>query len=251
MSDPAGRPSRSGLLLPTLFALLVVAVLTGLGVWQLQRKAWKEALINVLEQRLSMPPAPLPGGALWAGLDPSRDEYLRVSFSATLLAAAPALVYAAASAFRPDVSGSGYWVLAPVRTRGGDIVVLNRGFVPEGRQKAAMADAEPANVQEMVGVLRWPEPRNLFTPADDPGRNLWFARDPVAIAAAKGWGTVAPFYVELESPQPAGGLPRAGRLRPTLRNEHLQYAVTWFGLALAGAGLFGVWLVQYFRNVRR
>ena len=94
----------------------------------------------------------------------------------------------------------------------------------------------------MVGVMRWPQPRGAFLPNDDPGRNLWFVRDPVAIASAKGWGDVAPFFIELESPQPASGLPRAGTLKVNLRNEHLQYAITWYGLAAVVVVMFAFWL---------
>jgi cytochrome oxidase assembly protein ShyY1 len=90
-------------------------------------------------------------------------------------------------------------------------------------------------------VLRWPESRRAFSPKDDPDRNIWFVRDPVAIAAAKSWGEVAPFFVELESPQPSGGLPRPGALKVNLRNEHLQYAITWYGLALVVVVMFGFW----------
>jgi cytochrome oxidase assembly protein ShyY1 len=90
--------------------------------------------------------------------------------------------------------------------------------------------------------MRWPESRGVFSPKDDPDHNLWFVRDPVAIAATKGWADVAPFYIELESPQPASGLPRAGRLRANLRNEHLQYAITWYGLALVVVIMFGFWV---------
>ena len=80
--------------------------------------------------------------------------------------------------------------------------------------------------------MRWPEPRGLFTPNDTPAKNLWFVRDPAAIAAAKGWGTVAPFYIDQEAPPAPGGLPKVGPLKPSLPNNHLQYAVTWYGLAL-------------------
>jgi len=78
----------------------------------------------------------------------------------------------------------------------------------------------------------------------DPAKNLWFVRDPAAIAAAKGWGEVAPFYVELETPTGSAGLPRAGRLTANLRNDHLQYALTWFGLAIVLAIVFGAYAVR-------
>jgi surfeit locus 1 family protein len=123
-------------------------------------------------------------------------------------------------------------VFSPARLSGGSLVVVNRGFVPEGRQDLkTRPDGEPEGVADIVGVMRWPEPRGAFTPNDEPGKSLWFARDPAAMAAAKGWGDVAPFYIDQEAPAPAGGLPRAGPLKVNLPNNHLQYAVTWYGLA--------------------
>jgi len=225
------------------FVLVAVATFVGLGSWQLQRKAWKEALIESLEQRLSAPPVDLPPRGRWAALDPAYDEFRRVKFSAVLLPGAEALVYTSGSALRSDVSGSGYWVFALARLPAGGLVVINRGFVPQGWQDSATPDAAgmPAST-DPVGVMRWPESRSVFSPKDDPDRNLWFVRDPVAIATAKGWGDVAPFYIELESPQPASGLPRAGRLRANLRNEHLQYAITWYGLAVVVVTMFVFWV---------
>jgi cytochrome oxidase assembly protein ShyY1 len=225
------------------FVLVAVATFVGLGSWQLQRKAWKEALIESLEQRLSSPPVDLPPRGRWAALDPAYDEFRRVKFSAVLLPGAEALVYTSGSALRSDVFGSGYWVFALARLPAGGLVVINRGFVPQGWQDSATPDAAgmPANT-DLVGVMRWPESRSVFSPKDDPDRNLWFVRDPVAIATAKGWGDVAPFYIELESPQPASGLPRAGRLRANLRNEHLQYAITWYGLAVVVVTMFVFWV---------
>jgi|RhiMetdeSRZDD1v2_1073273.scaffolds.fasta_scaffold25389_8 surfeit locus 1 family protein len=243
MSGAASRRWRTGWALPTLFALAAFATFVGLGTWQLQRKAWKEALIDTLEQRLAASPVNVPGRARWPSLDPAEDEFRRVKFSAAFLPGQEALVYGSGSALRSDVSGPGYWVFAPARLAGGDLVVVNRGFVPEGRQdQAARSAAQSIGTSEMVGVMRWPEPRGTFTVKEDTARNLWFVRDQMAIAAAKGWGEVAPFYVELESPQPPGGLPRAGALKIDLRNTHLQYAITWYGLAAVVAVMFGFWL---------
>ena len=148
---------------------------------------------------------------------------------------------------RSDVSGQGYWIFAPARTSSGAPVVVNRGFVPEGRQDpATRAAGEIAGPIEMIGVMRWPEPRGTFSPADEPGRNLWFVRDHLAIAAAKGWGQgqgqLAPFFVELEAPEPPGGLPHPGALKVNLRNEHLQYAITWYALAVVVVVMFAFWL---------
>jgi surfeit locus 1 family protein len=237
------RRIRGGLAIPTLFAIAAFVTFIGLGTWQIQRKAWKEALIETLEQRLSAPPAELPPRERWARLDPADHEFSHVKFSAAFLSGTEALVYAGGSALRSDVSGPGYWVLAPARLVAGGIVVVNRGFVPEGRQESAVHGADQTvGIVDMVGVMRWPQPRGAFSPPDEPQRNLWFVRDPAAIASAKGWGDVAPFFIELESPQPPSGLPRAGRLNVNLRNEHLQYALTWYGLALVVVVMFAFWV---------
>jgi surfeit locus 1 family protein len=235
---PSRRSWRS-LLAP---ALVAFVVLVGLGTWQVERKAWKEALIASLTERLAASPVALPPAAGWPALDRRGDEYRRVKFQADFDHAKEVLVYGAASAFRPDVSGPGYWVFTPAHLADGSDVMVNRGFVPEGRRDAAMrAAGQVAGPVEIVGVLRWPDARSWFVPVDDPRRNLWFTRDPSSMAAAKGLGPVAPFYVEQESPVPPGGLPQPGRLVVRLRNEHLQYALTWYGLALVLAGVFAAW----------
>jgi cytochrome oxidase assembly protein ShyY1 len=123
--------------------------------------------------------------------------------------------------------------------------VVDRGFLPEGQQDPKTHVA-PTGRLELVGALRWPEPRGLFAPADDPAHNLYFVRDHLAMAQAKGWGKVAPFYLDLETA--TGPLPRAGRLTPTLRNEHLQYALTWYGLAAVLAAVFAFWLKSRWRD---
>ena len=240
MSAPARRRrSWVGLLIP---ALIAFAVLTGLGTWQIQRKTWKEGLIAALNAQLAAPPIALPTPATWAELDRAKEEYRRVTFSATFDNAKEALVFAAPSTFRPDVDGPGYWVLTPARVADGKIVIVNRGFVPDGRKdpKTRMAGQVEGPVM-LVGSMRWPEERHWFTPADEPAKNLWFIADPQAIASAKDIGVVAPFYIEQESPVPPGGLPKPGKLMVTLPDNHLQYALTWYGLALVLVIWFATW----------
>jgi surfeit locus 1 family protein len=222
---------RRSLVTASLFALAGFAILVSLGIWQLERKAWKENLIAALTARLSAPPQALPASA-----DQAADEYRRVRLSGAFVPGASALVYTAGSALRPDVSGPGYWVLSPLRTQSGATVVVNRGFV------AGKGAIPPSSGEvEITGALRWPEESGLFTPADEPQNNVWFRRDPAAIASAKDWGAVLPFYVEQESPQ-LPDAPKVGPLVVKLRNNHLQYAITWFGLAGALAGVYLVWL---------
>jgi surfeit locus 1 family protein len=218
-------------------------VLIALGTWQIERKAWKEALIARLAERLAAPPMPLPPPATWPGLDRSHKEYRRVTFSAEFDNAAEALVYAAASAFRPDASGPGFWVLTPARLSDGSLVVVNRGFVPnERRDPNSRPEGQIAGKIQITGVMRWPDARNWFTPNGEPAHNLWFVPDPAVIAASKGWGRPAPFYVEQEEPRPPGGLPQPGKIVIALPNNHLQYALTWYGLALVLAASFIAWV---------
>jgi surfeit locus 1 family protein len=241
-----GRPrSWIGLLIPT---VLVFAVLVGLGTWQLQRKTWKEGLIAALNERSQAAPATLPPPSAWPKLDPARDEYRRLTFEAKFEKGGDALVYAAASAFRPDVSGFGLWVFTPALLADGSRVVINRGFVPSDTSLKANVSPPPSGEIAITGAMRWPDRRSWFTPQDNAEENVFFVRDPAALATAKGWGRVAPFYIEQESPVPPGGFPQPGKLVPSLSNNHLQYAVTWYGLALVLAGVFVAYVVKSRRD---
>ncbi len=244
-SPRTSRRTWRGLVIP---ATIAFAVLIGLGTWQLQRKTWKEGLIAALTAQLAAPPIPLPAASTWSNLDVSRLQYHRVTLTARFDNAKEALVYAAPSTFRPDVSGPGYWVFTPAHLADGGTVLVNRGFVPEGRQDPkSRPQGEIAGPITIVGALRWPDTRHWFTPTDEPAQNLWFTGDPAAIAAAKGLtkglGPVAPFYVEQESPAPPGGLPHPGKLMVTLPDNHLQYALTWYGLAGVLVVMFISWAV--------
>lgn len=245
-----GKTRRSwvGLLIP---ALLAFIALIGLGTWQIQRKAWKEGLIAALDAQLAAPPVALPSPASWPRLDRKDDEYRRVTFNAEFDNGKEALVFAAPSTFRPDISDPGYWVFTPARLADGSTVMVNRGFVPDGRQDpASRPQGQTTRPVEIVGSMRWPEAHHWFTPADEPAKNLWFSADPQAIAAAKGLGAVAPFYVEEESPVPPGGLPKPGKLVVTLPDNHLQYALTWYGLALVLLISFVTWAYGQTREQR-
>jgi surfeit locus 1 family protein len=239
------RKRKSSILDATLMTLAGLVILIGLGVWQLDRKVWKENLITTLNTRLGRAPEDLPPRASWAQLREDKEEFRRVVFPAEFLDGEEALVYTAGSPLRPDVKGPGYWVFAPARLAGGSIILVNRGFVPADRKDpGTRTEGAPHGVIDIVGVLRWPETRNSFTPADDPKNNVWFLRDSNSIAKFKTWATVAPFYIDQEGPAPAGALPKPGKLEVRLPDNHLQYAITWFGLALALAGVFIVWLAR-------
>ena len=240
---------RGGVLEATVLAVVGVAILIGFGVWQLDRKVWKEGLIAALTERLAKAPENLPPRDAWPRLTPEANEFRRVTFPAEFLAGEEALVYGAGSSLRSDVKGAGYWVFAPARLPGGSVVIVNRGFVPLDRKEpTTRTPGAPRGSIDIVGNLRWPETRGLFTPADDTKTNVWYLRDTKAMAAAKKWAVAAPFYIDQEAPVPAGGLPLPGKLEVRLSNNHLQYAVTWFGLALALAGVYVVWLAGRLRR---
>jgi surfeit locus 1 family protein len=244
------RPRRrwGSLVAALIVTMAALAILLGLGTWQLQRLTEKEQIIAKLDQRLSAPPIPLPSRDAWSSLERERDEFRRVTFPAEFLTDQEAPVYSPGSAFRPDVSGPGYWVFTPARLLGGSVIVVNRGFVPEARRDpASRAEGQVKGVVDMVGVLRWPEARGSFMPADKPDQNQWFVRDHLVMAEARGWGPVAPFFVDLEAPAPPGGLPKPGKLQARLPNNHLQYAITWYGLAGALVLVFGFWMRQRLR----
>jgi len=242
----AGR--RRGLLGPAVAALAAFAVLIGLGIWQLERKAWKEGLIDTIGRKLAAPPVALPPAADWARLDRAEWEFRPVRFAGEFRNDQEALVYTSGSTLRPDTGGPGYWAFTPARTRDG-LVPVDRGFVPFDRKNvSARMAGQLSGLLDIVGVLRWPDARSWFTPNDDPAKNIWFVRDPSAIAAEKSWGPVPPFYVEQEAPLPPGGLPAPGKLKPNLPNNHLQYAITWFGLAAVLAGVFVVFAGGRYRE---
>ena len=232
------------------FTLVMVMLFTGLGVWQLQRRAWKHALIDALTERLAEAPVPLPPPSQWDALKPAQDEFRRVRFSATYARVPDAMVYSSGSAVRTDISGPGTWAFLPARLADGETVVIDAGFVPNVMQERPEEDraVKPlltATPVTLTGYLRFPEKAGMLTPAENLSKRLWFTRDHLAMAHALGWGAdgrpVAPFYIDLELPVPAGGVPRPGPLEVHLKDDHMQYAITWFGLAGAVVIAFGVW----------
>jgi cytochrome oxidase assembly protein ShyY1 len=230
-----------------IFTLVMVALFVGLGVWQLQRRAEKHALIAALDERLSAAPVLLPGAADWNKLTAKDDEFRRVSFTATYETRLDAMVYSSGSAIRPDISGPGTWAFIPARLADGGTLAINAGFVPNTMQDRDVQDRAVAQLitgkpVAMTGYIRFPEAVGMFTPNVDHAKRLWFARDHLAMAQAFGWDKVAPFYIDLETPAPPSGIPKPGPLQVHLRDEHMQYAITWFTLAAAVVIAFLVWM---------
>jgi surfeit locus 1 family protein len=216
---------------PTVAAVCAFAVLIGLGWWQLERLAWKEALLQRFDAAVDAASAGLDE-ALAAQRAGGDIAFNPVHFRASPLSGDELHLYWA-------VRGEAGWrIVAAVTTDAGAVVLLDRGFVPEATRNAARPPLEAHT--RFIGRVQLPETQKLFTPDNEPGRNLWYWRDLDAMAGALDVDPAAlvPFYVLLESPAPAGGWPRPEAVPERPRNPHLGYALTWFGLAAALAGVY-------------
>jgi surfeit locus 1 family protein len=214
-------------LLLTAFALPAVLLLLGLGVWQVERLHWKEGLIAERRAATAAAPVPLPR----ARAVTSAMEFRHVLARGVFLNDKEILVFAA-----PRIGKAGFDVLTPLVQADGRTVFVNRGFVPAAlRDPATRAAGEIAGPVRVEGLLRLP-PRarpNWFVPDNQPSRNRWFWIDLPRMAAVDGLQRVAPYYVDADATPNPGGWPRGGLTRVRLPNNHLQYALTWFSLAVA------------------
>lgn len=241
------RDARA-LLAPGIAAALVFALLVGLGVWQVRRLGEKEALIARVEARAHAAPQPLPARAQWPSLAPADYEFAHVVAEGRYLPGRDALIFMKP----PEGFGlePGYMVVTPFALASGGEVLVERGFVPASKAEDAALRAPPAGDATLTGLLRAPQTRNPFTPADSPARFVWYTRDPVAIASALALPGAAPFTLALEAPSSAGptGFPRLVPSTPEFSNNHLSYALTWFSLAV---GLLVVFVLYARSRLRR
>ena len=246
-----GLPSRRRPVIGfAIFTLAMVAVFVGLGIWQLQRRVEKHALIARLNERLAAAPEALPPAPQWSSLTPAKDEFRRVRFTAIYAPLPDAMVYSAGSAVRDDIAGPGAWAFLPAQLADGNTVVINAGFVQNTMQDRTQQDRAVRRLitgdpTEFTGYIRFPEGASALTPSESLTKRLWFTRDHLAMARALGWSeaskAVAPFYIDLETPVPDSGIPKPGPLSVRLKDDHMQYAITWFTLAFAVVIAFGVW----------
>jgi surfeit locus 1 family protein len=230
------------LLWPAVMTVAGVALLISLGNWQMRRLAWKEGLIAAIAARTHAEPVSL-ATAEERTANGEDIEYLRVKLAGHFLNDKELHLYAF-----DEQSGPGYDVLTPLRTDDGSVVIVNRGYVPQdlkdpAERRAGRLEGEVA----VTGLVRRPETARLFTPANDAVKNVWFWRDlPAMAAAALGpeQARLAPFFVDAEAePGVPGGWPKGGTTRLELPNRHLEYAMTWYGLAVALIIIFGMFAI--------
>lgn len=211
-------------------ALLGMALLVSLGVWQLQRREWKHDLLARVEQRVHAPPIAAPPRERF---DPRAHEYQAVELRGRFLNDRETLVQANTRL------GGGFWLMTPLRTDDGQTVLVNRGFVAAEQREARPWRSVEGDVA-LAGLIRISEPGGGYLRDNDPGAERWYSRDVVAIARARGLGEVAPYFVDAGATeeQAAQGFqgPWGGMTVLRFRDNHLQYALTWFALALLLAG---------------
>lgn len=217
---------------PGIVGLVGVALLMSLGFWQMERLGWKQDLLAKVEARIHQPAQAAPSELDWGKVDFDHDEYRRIQATGVFRHDLEVQAYALIDAEPNGGGGPGYWVVTPLVMADGATILVNRGFVPpDKRTPATRAAGQVDGIVTVTGLLRLPEQPGTFTPANDPAKDSWFSRDPSAIASAKGLLRVAPFLIDADGTANAGGWPLGGQTRIAFPNRHLEYALTWFGLA--------------------
>jgi surfeit locus 1 family protein len=242
------RPRSVVRFILAIVGLLLIVLFAGLGTWQVQRLQWKLDLIERVDTRVHATPVAPPDAAHWAQVSKDSHEYRHVRLAGRFLYDYSTPVQAVSEL------GAGYWLVTPLCTEGGAIVLVNRGFIPAadnrpGRYPARRAGGNPCAgaagaAHSLTGLLRIAEPGGGFLRENDPAKNRWFSRDVAGIAAARGLPNVAPYFVDAargQDPASAPEHPVGGLTVISFQNNHLVYAITWYALALMVAGAF--WFV--------
>lgn len=209
-----------------------------LGTWQVYRYHLKLRISHAMQTRVHAAPVPAPGPAQWPRIADGHLHYLHVRLRGRYLSDARTLVRGASK------DGYGYWVMVPLRTDRGFIVLVNRGYIPEDLpKKPAFADIRPPEGEVVLtGLLRASEPGGGFMRHNQPQKHLWYSRDVAALAAAHDLPAdqVAPYFVDADARAGGPRWPVAGLTKVHIYNHSLGYAITWYLLALGtllGAGI--------------
>lgn len=233
---------------PAAVTAAAFALTCWLGTWQLRRLEWKEALIARIESRASAPSRPLPARENWPALTPPDYDFTHVTARGRFDLAREALIFTGP----PKGLGEepGYFVVTPFLLAEGGAVLVDRGFIPASKRSSNARRETPQGEASIAAVMRAPQSRNAFTPADAPEKGEFYTADPAAISSYLKVEGAAPFMLTLDPPGetlPAAELPRPVAGGPEIVNNHLSYAVTWFSLAAAVVVIFLV----YARGVAR
>lgn len=227
------------LLIPSIVSVIAFVILCGLGFWQLERLYEKEALLQRIDQSLKADAVAMPGEAEWSQLKPDEYTYRKVFVSGHFEHEHEAHVFGFIVIDDKGTTSPGYFVLTPLALNNGGRVIVNRGFVPEAmkaqdQRKLGLIEG----LMTIQGLMRVPERRGLFTPQEDLQKNIRFLRDPALIASSFTLDRVAPFIIDADATAIPGRWPEGGHTVVSVSNNHLEYALTWFGLALVLIGVF-------------
>ncbi|MGA0608194.1 SURF1 family protein [Phenylobacterium sp. VNQ135] len=235
-SAAAGRRFPVGL---TAAAAIALLILLGLGTWQLQRLAWKRDLLQRIDALQHAPARPI--GPVLAARSAGRDvDFTRVTVECPGLAAAP---YLELYGLRDGQVGSR--LISACAVDGGPYrtVLVDRGFVGDTVSARPPVDPDDRAPLTVTGVLRSPDPPSAFSPANRPER--WFTRDADAMARALNAAAPAPVFLMAETPtNPEWKALVPAPVPADIPNRHLEYALTWYGLAAALAGVYAAMLLK-------
>jgi len=211
-----------------------------LGLWQIERLQWKVALIEQVDRNLKKPPISL---AMALAMEPRAAQYRRVTLTGCFDHSKEAYAFGTAAD-----GAVVYHVITPLTLNDGRALLVDRGIVPERlRDPHARPDGNLAGAQRITGVWRVPDKSGWFTPSRKRINRIWYARDVERIAKADGVRLAAPVLVEADSTPNPGGWPKGGQTVVAFRNDHLQYAITWFALA---AVILGGWIAFHISRGR-
>jgi surfeit locus 1 family protein len=225
---------------PTVFTVPAILFMVGLSIWQLQRLQWKEALIASRVERTTAVAIDLPS----AGTDLTPLEFRRVSIKGTYDHAHEFFLAA-----RSQNGNVGFWIGTPFKTDRGELVLVNRGWVPEQKKlPTARAEGQVAGTVTLDAIIRLPQVKGYFQPENEPARNIWFYIDPKQMAAADALPMRPDLYLDADPTPNPGGFPIGGQTRIELPNDHLQYAITWALLALSLAGVYVIYHLKLERE---
>jgi surfeit locus 1 family protein len=232
----------------TLACLIALGILLFLGTWQLNRLSWKEQLIADVTERLEVKTIAAPGPKDWDAITRKSHAYSRVRISGHYDHSREVHVWFALKDPKGGpLFGPGYLILTRFITKEGWEVIVNRGFVPEGMKEA---DSRPITLSEgeqvITGLMRFDEPRSWLSPPADTIKNVWIVRQVWEMAQFLGLENekTAPYWIDLTKGQGEAGLPQGGETRVVFTNNHMQYLLTWYGLALVLVCVYGAWLLK-------
>lgn len=233
--------------------LALTVLFAVLGLWQWQRLAEKDELIATVASRMTRPPSEFPTADLWSRLDPDFYDYRPLTVTGSYVPRETVLVFTSLSPAQGRYSGPGYWVMTPFVLEEGGTLFVNRGFVPQ-ESGPAFASGGPVRpgVLTLAGIGHASEEPGSFTPGADAARRVEWVRNTARLGRLvdPGLAPFAPIYLDLPAGDP-GALPQGGETVVDFPNNHLGYALTWFGFALLTPALLAFWLFRLFRRTRQ